>query len=176
MKTYTIENFPAYIGDYTVTHGGQNYRVKIEFDDDTRPEEYGLVARAGHYRDKHPGELLLKDGVFFDFSACCELAREEGWGYIGYNPEESEETPRQVAARAAREVFEYLKAWYQDEWHYVGVTVYDSQGSYLDSMWGIESPDTDSLREVVRETVEEAEAGRALQEMHRNYMIDPRGV
>ena len=174
---YSINDFPALTGDYTVQHNGQDYRVIIEFDGDTLPEEYDLVTHAASwYLDKRPGELLLKPMVFFDFSKCCKLAREGGWAYSGYNPETSEETPRQVAARAAREVFEDLKAWYHDEWCYVGVVIQYSQGKYIDSMWGIESTDTEYIREVVQEAIQGAEADRASREKHQNFLIDSRGV
>lgn len=174
--TYAVENFPASIGVYTVQHNGQNYNVSILFDGDTHPEGHDFVVCAGRYRGKHPGELSLKRDLFFDLSRCCQRAREERWGYRGYNAEESEETPRQVAAKAAREVFNELKAWYHDEWYYVGVTVQDSQGAYIDSAWGIESTDTEYIREIVRDAIRGAEAYRAAREKHLNFLINSRGV
>ena len=76
-------------------------------------------------RAKHPGELILtseRGGChrYYDMQEAVRIARKDGWGYKGM-PEG--EAPGARAAIAARKDFEALKAWCDDEWHYVGVAV-----------------------------------------------------
>lgn len=56
--------------------------------------------------------------------------------------------------RAVRRDYQYLRGWYTDEWHWVGVEVErltgDKQGS-KDSLWGIESCSVRYLSDVARE-------------------------
>lgn len=101
-------------------------------------------------RDKSPGELVLntdrRSNRFYDFAEACRIALREGWGARG---EEPGMTKRQIAALAAREDYERLKAWCDDEWGYVGVvvTLLDVDGRETDfcaSLWGIESDGIDT--------------------------------
>jgi hypothetical protein len=75
------------------------------------------------------------------------------------------------AARAAMHDYKVLKAWCNDEWHYVGVSVTVSRndvqliGDYEHALWGIDAnyPGSDNsyLRDVANEYAEEAlEAAR----------------
>jgi len=70
-------------------------------------------------------------------------------------------SPRQYAAMAARDDYERLRAWCNDEWSYVGVIVTVSHavtGIELGSasLWGIESDAGDYLEEIVRDLEPEA--------------------
>lgn len=98
-------------------------------------------------RDKRPDELVLNSSHgekrYYNFKEACKLALRDGWGC---NDLDGTETPRQKASKAAIADFEYLRAWCNNEWHYVGVevTLLDSEGNKTEvseSVWGIESTD-----------------------------------
>lgn len=100
-------------------------------------------------REKRPDELVLNHCVrtgqkrFYNFKEACAIALRDGWGCKDLD---GAETKRQKAAKAAMADFEYLRAWCNNEWSYVGVevTLLDSEGNKTevsDSMWGIESHD-----------------------------------
>lgn len=104
------------------------FRVEFEHDDGHgAPWEgfdgHGIVTGWEH-REKRPGELILSDDRgarrFYDFAETCRLALREGWNAAPYR---DDETPRQRAAKAARADYEYLRAWCDDDWSYVVVTV-----------------------------------------------------
>lgn len=124
-------------------------------------------------RDKAPGEIVLSTGRrskrFYDFSEACRIARRDGWACA--DGRRDGETARQYAARAAMEDFKRLKAWCDDEWHYVGVAVTVSRNDiqlthdYSHALWGIESDSGDYLTEVANDLAPEAlsEAQAALE-------------
>lgn len=70
--------------------------------------------------------------------------------------------PGEWAAMAARSDFEYLKAWCDDEWSWVGVAVtvsragVDLTGEYDHAIWGVDSPSADHLTELANERIGEA--------------------
>lgn len=80
----------------------------------------------GHY-GKAPGELLLCEDShscsarFYDYAAACRTALADGWNCAPYDIEG--ETGRQRAARAARNDFEALRSWCNDEWFWCCVSV-----------------------------------------------------
>jgi hypothetical protein len=129
----------------TLEVDGCTFAVYFEEDCDTGPpweecDGHGPVSD-WTTRDKHPGEMVLNQDRgsrrFYDFAEACKIARREQWG--GF-----EGTPRQRAAEAAMRDFEYLRAWCNDEWCYVGVIVelLDDAGDGTgieESCWGVES-------------------------------------
>lgn len=95
-------------------------------------------------RDKSPGELVLNtsngSSRYYDFAEACRMAQREGWGS---RDAEADMTPRQIAALAAREDYENLRAWCRDEWAYIGVvvTLLDVEGNDTDatySLWRVD--------------------------------------
>ena len=78
-------------------------------------------------RDKRPGErVLCQDRNFkqyYDWQAACKLARKE-WG------------SKDIEA-AVQADFDYLRAWCNDNWQYVGVRV--AVSNVEDSIWGVET-------------------------------------
>lgn len=122
-------------------------------------------------RDKLPGELILNEdrGMkrFYDFAEACRIARRDSWG-TGVRDDVEGMTRRQVAALAARRNFDYLKAWCNDEWHYVGVivTLLDEDGEETDidaSLWGVEDSDDDYIREEARRLADDLARGHGTQ-------------
>ena len=117
-------------------------------------------------RNKRPGERTLCEDRgsrrFYDFAGqVAHYRREGGWG----GPEFEGMTPGQKAAASAERSFKVLRAWVQDEWWYVGVSLKVSRNGvtlakHAASLWGIECnyPDSDNsyLTEVANELLSEA--------------------
>jgi hypothetical protein len=113
-------------------------------------------------RAKGPGELVLANhrGSFryYDFAGAVAKAKAEGWDTAPYG----QGTAGERAERAARADFERLKAWCNDEWFLVGVSVVAQKGGvqlvgkYDCALWGIESDAGDYLVEVANELLDDA--------------------
>jgi hypothetical protein len=140
------------IKSYSIESSGIQFDVKIVRDEYAHPFEndiddiQGLVSDWTS-RDKKPGEMLLcesrRENRFFDYAKAVALAKSENWG----RPLEGE-TRNQRAARVALALFERLRGWYLDEWHYVGIVVEcATDHAYSDSLWGLESDCTDYIKE-----------------------------
>ncbi|NIJ81206.1 hypothetical protein [Xanthomonas cannabis] len=133
----------------TIELHGLTFAVEKVHDHDAgspwdREEGHGPVSGWRHKRSKRPGELVLRQHSpmevrFFDFAETCKTALRDRWGARDAEPGMSK---RQIAALAARENYEYLKAWCEGSWSYVGVivTLLDADGrmtQYSDSLWGV---------------------------------------
>lgn len=154
-------------------------------DDDTPPweraEGHGPVSD-WTTRDKRPGEVELSSGHgrkrFYDWQEATAIAKRDGWGLSpahlltlaalkGRKP-----TRKEIAAEAVRRDFEFLRSWCNDQWHYVGVVVFelphdkelnpesvadDLPFKYLPhaSIWGIESNADSYLAETAEELIGE---------------------
>lgn len=120
-------------------------------------------------REKRPGERTLSQDRgsrrFYDFAEAVKRARADGWDA----PPFGTGTAGERAARAAELDFKMLKAWCDDEWHYVGVvlSVWRADvclAKHAASLWGIEAnyPHTEAeraneyLQEVANELLPEA--------------------
>jgi hypothetical protein len=153
-------------------HKGLTFRFNTVADEDhgapwEESDCHGIVSD-WTTRDKHPGERVLSSERnskrYYDIPATMKIARAE-WGIgedgraeltekLGRGP-----TKGEIAAHAVESDFEYLRAWCNDEWSYVGVVVthiktneegeeYDGES---DSLWGIESDEYDYHEEVAHE-------------------------
>lgn len=132
--------------------GDQNLTFKVEFTTDTDMGEpwknsdgHGVISD-WTTRPKRAGELLLNQDRnskrYYDFAETCRIALRDGWDAHPYN--DGRETKRQQAAKAARANYEFLRAWCNDEWRYVGVivTLLDDNGEpteVSESLWGVET-------------------------------------
>lgn len=139
------------------------YRAEIYYDGDhgapwEECDGHGVVSD-WERRSKRPGELILNsDGCgnfrFYDWQASIRIARRDRWS-CWCNGDELQE--------AVRRDFEYLRAWCNDEWRYVGVVVFpltedgDELRSKEQSVWGIESEDLDYIRETANDLAWEIE-------------------
>jgi hypothetical protein len=78
-------------------------------------------------RRKEPGELVLcqdrQSFRYYDFAEACRIAARDGWNAEPYDV--PGETTRQRAAKAAMADYAWLEAWCDNEWHYVGVCVFE---------------------------------------------------
>lgn len=160
--------------------GGREFTFKVEIEPD---QDHGApwVENDGHgpvsdwtTRDKRPGELVLCSDRgskrYYDFAEACCIALRDGWGIAPDRLAEWTEragrapTKRQIAAAAARADFEYLRAWCDGDWQYVGVivTLLDEDGEdteVSDSLWGVEDSATDYIRECARDIADELAGG-----------------
>ena len=119
---------------------GERFTVHIESDGSSgAPWEgiglRGFVRSVRDRREKRPGERPLGGDYLYDWQAAMERALREEWGVAGGSL--PGETARAYAARAVQDDFNHLRAWLNDEWHYVGVVVTDRHGEEA-SLWGVE--------------------------------------
>lgn len=154
-------------GDHLDTdERGLHFAASLMRDDDNLPpwehsDGHGPVSE-WTTRDKRAGELELSDdrGSFryYHYSEACRIALKDGWGTR--DGRQTNESRRAYAARAAKEDYEWLRAWCQDEWFYVGVIVRCyAEGIQLStaSLWGIESNAGPYLTDVANQLLPECE-------------------
>lgn len=177
MTTDKFKQPPEIDGDPAIEVDGFTLRAFLLYDGDQREPwtdaaGHGTVSdwrprgRNGYYPSA-PGELLLLDdgrsARFYDFAGAVKAALAEGWDAEPYNT--GRETPRQQAVKAAKADFQYLKAWCNDEWHYVGVVVSAHRAGVelgSASVWGIISDAggylTDAANGLIGDALTEARA------------------
>lgn len=151
--TITAKDVPAY-GDYfgkgeTVQlPDGYSAHIRMDYDTDNgapweNSDGHGLVSE-WTTRDKLPGELVLSEDShgrskrFYDFAGSVKIARRDGWDAAPYG----QGTKGERAHRAAMADYGYLRAWCNNDWHYVGVIIdLQRNGETVenDSCWGIET-------------------------------------
>lgn len=151
-----------------MTHGAHSFRVNIERDDDLgapweEHEGHGPVSE-WTTRDKKAGERVLSSDRsikrFYDIAAATKTARAE-WSISDAKRTEIEAklgramTNGEIAAHAVESDFEYLKAWCEDRWYWVGVVVThigpdddsDKTPDYGHALWGLESEDDEYIED-----------------------------
>lgn len=142
-----------------VLEHGYSAEIEIERDEGTgepwkEHDGHGPVSE-WTTRDKNPGERVLvtdrNHRRYYDWAEAIKIAKRDGWDAEPYG----KGTKGEQAARAVERDYEYLRAWCNDEWHWIGyiVTVYDEGGNEVskDSLWGIDDEDY-----AVREAKDEA--------------------
>lgn len=155
------------IDSYTSVVHGRRVDIKHHYDSGMGPpwKEYdnsGPVRDIRSRDEKRPEERLFDDGHAYDWQAAMKKARAEGWGlsiehFMDLTCElRRAPTKGQVAERAVQRDFDRLKAWCDNEWFYVYITVEDVEtGVEGGSCCGVESDDADCIAECVCETVDE---------------------
>ena len=128
---------------------GYNFIIVNELDDDMAPWDYcdnevGLVSDWTR-RDKKPGEFVLNTDktykLFFDYQAACKYALKYQLGSRDALPGD---TKKQIASKAALNLFNYLRSWCDDEWtyRYVEITLINpdtnQETDFIESCGGIE--------------------------------------
>lgn len=172
LATLTANDIPAYLSDDERIElpNGWYATVRIEYDDSMgepwkEHDGHGEVSE-WTTRDKRPGERILHSDRgshrYYDFAGAVELARKDGWGCSHVttmdelHAHNGHATAREMAACAAQQDFDRLRAWCNDQWQWIGVivAVYDAGGEKVadDSLWGIES-DGDYWRTVAAENI-----------------------
>lgn len=151
----------------TFIHNGILFTLTTEHDPDMgRPWEehdgHGVIRVANRETSKRPGErVLYRDNwstYLYDIPATLAKAKAEGWG------DGDGRTAKERIADAVERDYRRLKAWCDDEWHWMGVivTLTIGQHTYRQSVWGIESDaGNDYIMQTARDLADEvlAEAG-----------------
>ncbi len=136
METYQIIN-------------GYEFKIINELDDEFTPWEFcdneADLITDWTRRDKKPGEMVLcKDhgyNRFFDYQKACKFALKEQWGSRNSLPTD---TKKQIASKAALNLFNYWRSWCHDEWayRYISITLIDPdtnlETDFMDSCGCIE--------------------------------------
>lgn len=145
----------------TLNHKGHTFHVETEPDLDAGPpwedcDGHGYVSE-WTTRDPELGERVLSHDHnsyrYYDFDATLELATKDGWGLM---PDKAKGlTPEQITRQAVENDYEYLRAWCNDEWRYVGVVVTLVGTQYSESLWGVEDSDDTYVAEVARELADQ---------------------
>lgn len=132
---------PDYVGDHVryKLPGGLYAIVKIEYDTDYSPpwensDGHGVVSDWEHREERNRRWVLCQDRWdyrYYDWRETMNIAKRDGWSRSG------------DIMDAVRSDYEYLRAWCNDEWYYVGVVVelYDAKDELIweESCWGYES-------------------------------------
>lgn len=151
--------------DKSIEFEGFTFRAKVERDDDMGPpwkesDGHGPVSTWRSKESKRPGERILSQDRnscrFYDWEKAIEIARKDGWDAPPYGGKAGAK-----AERAVQRDFEHLKAWCDDEWHWVGVVIsVERAGLELcenaASLWGMESEDDEHHLEVANDLLDEA--------------------
>lgn len=142
------------------------YTVDIEPDCDMgapwdEHDGHGVVSEWTR-RAKRPGEVIIAEDCgsyrYYDVQATQEIALRDGWSAEPHDVG----TRRERAARAVQADLERMRAWYNDEWGWVGVVVTDDETGESESLWGIESDLGEYLEEVAEELRQELEARKSV--------------
>ncbi len=159
-------------GTDTFEHDGREFQVEFIPDDDSTPPQdradgHGPVSDWTS-RDKAAGERIIAEDSagycgstrsrrFYDVQEAMKIARRDGWDAKPYGTG----TKGQRAARAVESDFQFLRGWYHDDWHYVGVVVTarcPTCGEFCgpsESLWGVENSADEYLVETALELAEE---------------------
>lgn len=162
--------------DYTrqiMEHNGRSFMVHLEHDEShgspwTEEDGHGPVSNWRSRESKRPWERILcedrRSVRFYDMREATKIARRD-W------IDATKPKPGQRAAEAAESDFQRLRAWCNDQWHYVGVVVRpicpccgEPIDSAAQSLWGIESDAGDYLEEVARELADQCDAPECCKE------------
>ena len=137
---------------YSLEIGRESFTVNIYHDPNMgapgkEHDGHGIVSDWTS-RVKGPGELILHtDGRsrrYYDVQATTKLARRDGWGLGEWDTQELARKlgrtpkPGDIVAESVARDFEYLRAWCNDEWQWVGVEVTHDKTETSDSLWGVE--------------------------------------
>jgi len=176
-----------------VKYKGRQYRTTFPYDDD-HPKPWvgddgrGIVHSTSFHADKRPGWRPLPGygdtAKWFDWAGTIKKAKEEDWGLsakdraalaaeLGADP-----TPGQIIERAVQKEYDFLLAYMQNNWYYVGieVTLLNEDGepdeSLQDTCWGFETW-KDYHLEAAQGMVEELDV-RVEKELAKRYADEAR--
>lgn len=155
---------PAYSG-MTFNLDGMNFVIHLEHDEISGPpweecDGHGEVTK-WTCRGKGPGEMMLcedsGDKRYYDFAGAVQKARDERWGAPDWMDREIYHSNGAIAHDAALADFEYLRAWCNNDWEYVylTVTLLDEDGDEIEdcseSLGGVENINREHVIETARE-------------------------
>lgn len=147
------------VNTFDFEQSGMTFRCEVIIDEcaDMPWEKHGCHGPVLAKTKKGPGELRFNGDFVYDFAAAMKQAKKDGWGCEGTEGM----TPGQIAEKAVRADFEYLRSWFNDEWYYVGVVVFpltannDELRAKNEALWGIESNATQYIKETAHDLARE---------------------
>lgn len=139
---------------------------------DHDPEEDGEPDMEEVVRHKMMRVLsrAFRNGVYrvYDVRETMKMAKQDGWRNLKWEAEHPEATEEEKLMAAVDADFNYLQGWYNDDWHWCGITVMllddegdltgDEEGDPTEdeaSLWGLCSDDDEYHEEVIKELVGE---------------------
>lgn len=168
---------------------GRKYRIEWQYDDTSgRPEGesdgHGVCADINFDpktfgEDPEDGELDLEEVVrhkmmrvldtasrrqtwyrVYDVWETMKVAKANGWRDLKWEAEHPNATEEEKLMAAVDADFNYLQGWYDDDWHWCGITIMllDEEGDDTEheaSLWGLTSDDAEYHEEVIKELVSE---------------------
>ena len=96
----------------------------------------------------------------YDVWETMKVAKADGWRDLKWEAEHPNATEEERLMAAVDADFNYLQGWYDDDWHWCGITVIllDEEGDPTEdeaSLWGLCSDDDECQEEVIKELVGE---------------------
>ena len=166
---------------------GRKYRIDWHYDDTSgRPEDesdgHGVCADINFDpktfgEDPEDGELDLEEAVrhkmmrvldttsrrqtwyrVYDVWETMKVAKADGWRDLKWEAEHPNATEEEKLLAAVDADFNYLKGWYNDDWHWCGITVMlldEEDDEHEESLWGLCSDDAEYHEEVIKDLVGE---------------------
>lgn len=132
---------------------------------DHDPEEDGELDSEEVVRHKMMRVLSRADRLggywrVYDVWETMKVAKADGWRDLKWEAEHPNATEEEKLMAAVDADFNYLQGWYNDDWHWCGITVMllDDEGDdteHEESLWGLCSGDADHHEEVIKELVGE---------------------
>lgn len=148
-----------------VMKDGYKFRVDVVYDNDSSPWEYEweLIQVRGR-KDKAPHHRKIPNSNYVvDMRKMVKQAKKDGWGppkeFLQRNLNGRNPTAGTLAMLAVESAFKRACRC-GDDWSYVGVvvTLLDKKGVSTDidqSCWGLESDDSEGLKEVEADLISE---------------------
>ena len=189
--------YDDWMGAPQEAHDGHGVVVEMDFDpsDEDKVDERLTAC----YDDDDPLVMELRaryalmvelraagrdDGVYYDVWDTLKIAKRDGWGMgAEWDKANPDATPDERVMAAVQRDAEYLRGWYNDDWHWacVCVTPYDPESEddellegYTESLGGVEHglPNSDEhIQQVARELVQQC-----LHEMAKDGVPNPVGL
>lgn len=99
----------------------------------------------------------------YDVWETMKVAKANGWRSLKWEAEHPNATEEERLMAAVDADFNYLQGWYNDDWHWCGITVMllDDEGDDTEheaSLWGLPSDDAECHEEVIKELVRDIRA------------------
>ena len=103
----------------------------------------------------------------YDVWETMKVAKADGWRDLKWEAEHPNATEEEKLMAAVDADFNYLQGWYNDDWHWCGITVMllDEEGDPTEdeaSLWGLCSDDAERHEEVIADLVWDIQAAMRL--------------
>lgn len=158
---------------------GHGVRIDLDYDPETFGEDHDPeggeldleeVVRHKMMRVLHHGSTWRNDPWrVYDVWETMKVAKADGWRDLKWEAEHPNATEEERLMAAVEADFNYLNGWYNDDWHWCGITVMlldeeddeDDEGDegddteHEESLWGLCSDDAEYHEEVIKDLVGE---------------------